>query len=127
MEKSISLTVVFFFFVTFSAFADDNWDGLFDAQFDSKEEELFEELGDMDISELIQIKVTSVSRKEENLSEAAAAIFVITEDDISRSGANSIPDLLRIVPGLHVAQNNNVSWAITARGFNGLFANKLLV
>jgi iron complex outermembrane receptor protein len=61
------------------------------------------------------------------LSEVAAAIFVITQEDIHRSGAANIPDLLRMVPGLDVAQINSNTWAISARGFNLQFANKLLV
>src|SRR4029077_16567006 len=71
--------------------------------------------------------VTSVSKKEQKLSSVAAAIFVITQEDIRRSAATNIPDLLRMVPGLDVAQNNANTWAISARGFNLQFANKLLV
>lgn len=61
------------------------------------------------------------------MSEVAAAIFVITQEDIHRSGAANIPDLLRMVPGLDVAQINSNTWAISARGFNLQFANKLFV
>jgi len=71
--------------------------------------------------------VTSVSKKEQKLSEAAAAIDVITQDDIRRSGATSIPEALRVVPGLQVARLDANKWAVSARGFNGRFANKLLV
>ena len=63
-------------------------------------------------------EVTSVSKKEQKLSQMAAAIFVITQEDIRRSGATNIPDLLRMVPGLDVAQINANTWAISARGFN---------
>ena len=79
------------------------------------------------IEDLMKITVTSVSKKEQTLSRTAAAIFVITAEDIRRSGATSIPDVLRIVPGLDVAQINGSTWAISARGFNQQFSNKLLV
>jgi iron complex outermembrane receptor protein len=79
------------------------------------------------IEELMNIQVTSASRKEQSLSQVAAAIFVITQEDIRRSGALNIPDLLRLVPGLDVGQINASTWAITARGFDLQFANKLLV
>jgi iron complex outermembrane receptor protein len=71
--------------------------------------------------------VTSVSKKEQKLSHTAAVIFVITQEDIRRSGATNIPDLLRMVPGLDVAQVNGSTWAVSSRGFNDEFANKLLV
>src|SRR5262249_32154142 len=57
----------------------------------------------------------------------AAAIFVITQEDIQNSGAINIPDLLRMVPGVYVAQINANTWAITARGLNERFSNELLV
>ena len=79
------------------------------------------------LEDLMNIQVTSVSRREQKLSEVAAAVFVITPDDIRRSGATNIPDLLRIVPGLDVAQIDASTWAISARGFNLQFADKLLV
>jgi len=79
------------------------------------------------IEELMNIQVTSASKKEQKLSEVAAAIFVITPEEIRRSGALNIPDLLRMVPGLDVGQINASTWAISARGFNLQFANKLLV
>lgn len=71
--------------------------------------------------------VTSVSKKKQKLSEAAAAVYVITQDDIRRSGATSIPEALRMVPGLQVARLDANKWAVSSRGFNGRFANKLLV
>lgn len=75
----------------------------------------------------MNIKVTSVSKKEQKMSQAAAAIFVITQEDIRRSGATNIPDLLGMVPRLDVSQINANSWAVAARGFNTQFENKLLV
>jgi iron complex outermembrane receptor protein len=81
----------------------------------------------LSLEELMNYPVTSVSKKEEKLSEAAAAIHVITQEDIRRSGATTIPDALRMVPGMQVAQVDAHGWAISARGFNDVFANKLLV
>jgi iron complex outermembrane receptor protein len=75
----------------------------------------------------MNIDVTSVSKKEQKTSQAAAAIFVISRQDISNSGALNIPDLLRMVPGLDVAQIDSAKWAVSARGFNGQYSNKLLV
>lgn len=85
------------------------------------------DLTQQSIEDLMKIEVTSVSKKEQKLSQVAAAIFVITQQDIGRSGATNIPDLLRMVPGLDVAQINSNTWAISARGFNLQFENKLLV
>ena len=73
------------------------------------------------------MQVTSVSRKSERLSDAAAAIYVITQEDIRRSGATSIPEALRLSPGLEVARQDAHTWAISARGFNDEFASQLLV
>lgn len=81
----------------------------------------------LSIEELMGIEVTTVSRKAEKLSETAAAVYVVTADDIRRTGVTSIPDALRAVPGLDVAHIDANKWAISSRGFNGLFANKLLV
>jgi iron complex outermembrane recepter protein len=84
-------------------------------------------LATMSMQDLMNIEVTSVSKKEQKLSDVAAAIYVITQDDIRRSGAANIPDLLRMVPGMDVAQINANTWAISARGFNHQFSDKLLV
>ncbi|CAN7326744.1 TonB-dependent receptor [Phenylobacterium sp. LjRoot225] len=81
----------------------------------------------LSIDELANIDVSSVSKADQPLSEAAAAIFVITHDDIIRSGAKRLPDMLRLAPNLQVAQVTAASFAITARGFNGTAAGKLLV
>jgi len=85
------------------------------------------ELGDLSIEQLMNESVTSVSKREQKSSQVAAALFVISQEDIRRSGALNIPDLLRMVPGLDVAQINANTWAISARGFNHQFADKLLV
>lgn len=85
------------------------------------------ELKRLSVEQLMQIEVTSVSRKSEKLSQAASAIQVITNEEIRRSGATSIPEALRLAPNLQVAQVGAHQWAITARGFNSATANKLLV
>ena len=85
------------------------------------------DLTELSLEELMNIKITSVSKKPERLADAAAAIFVITQEDIRRSGATSIPEALRMVPGINVARIDSNKWAVTSRGFNGRFANKLLV
>lgn len=87
------------------------------------------DLSRLSIEELAQIKVTSVSKVEQPLSQAAAAVFVITGEAIRRSGANSIPEALRLAPNLQVARLDANTYAITARGFNQSSgtANKLLV
>jgi iron complex outermembrane receptor protein len=84
-------------------------------------------LGDLTIEQLMNVEITSVSKREESLLEAASAIYVITGEDIRRSGVTSIPEALRMAPGIEVARINGNRWAISARGFNGEFANKLLV
>jgi len=75
----------------------------------------------------MNIEVTSASKHAEPLSQASAALYVLTQDDIRRSGVQSIPEALRMVPGLHVAQIDANNWAVSARGFNDRFSNKLLV
>jgi iron complex outermembrane receptor protein len=79
------------------------------------------------IEDLMRLEVTSVSKKERPIGTSPAAVFVLTSEDIRRSGLTSVPELLRLVPGLHVARIDGSKWAVTARGFNGRFANKLLV
>jgi iron complex outermembrane receptor protein len=85
------------------------------------------DLSEASLEQLMNVEVTSVSKKEQKISKVAAAIYVIGREDIRRSGATNIPDLLRMVPGMDVAQTRADDWAISARGFNGVFANKLLV
>ena len=76
---------------------------------------------------LSDIDVTTVSKRSEKASQTAAALYVIRQEDIAKSGAENIPDLLRMVPGLQVAQSGSQNWAVSSRGFDGQFANKLLV
>jgi iron complex outermembrane recepter protein len=85
------------------------------------------DLTKLSMEELMDVEVVSVSKRAEPVSAAAAAIYVITGDDLRRSGATSLPEALRLVPGLEVARIDANKWAVTARGFNGRFANKLLV
>src|SRR5712671_6252788 len=82
---------------------------------------------DLSLDELINIKVTSVSKRETPLEDSPAAIAVLTGDDIARLGMTSVAESLRAVPGMAVARMNANVWAITARGLNNQYANKLLV
>ncbi|HYV30863.1 MAG TPA: Plug domain-containing protein, partial [Candidatus Binatia bacterium] len=86
-----------------------------------------DQLKKLSLEQLMDIEVTSVSKRPEKLSETASAIQVITQEDIHRSGASSLPEALRLASNLEVAQVNSSQWAISARGFNNTSANKLLV
>jgi iron complex outermembrane recepter protein len=81
----------------------------------------------MDVEDLMNVKVTSVSKREQKLYRTAAAVFVINQEDIRRSGATTMPDLLRMVPGVDVQQIDANAWAISIRGFTSRYANKVLV
>jgi iron complex outermembrane recepter protein len=81
----------------------------------------------LSIEELMQIDVTSTARRAEPVGTAAAAVSVITSDDIRRAGVTTIADALALADGVVVARSNNGTWAVTARGFNGSTPNKLLV
>jgi iron complex outermembrane receptor protein len=85
------------------------------------------DIADLSIEELSNIQITSVSRHAERLSDAPAAIFVITGEDIRRSGATRLAEALRLAPNLEVARVSASSYAISARGFNNTIGNKLLV
>lgn len=85
------------------------------------------DLTSFDLEDLMSMEVTSVSKKSERAFEAPAAAFVITSEDIRRSGMRSIPELLRLAPGVQVARLNSSFYSISMRGFNGTFAGKLLV
>lgn len=85
------------------------------------------DLSEFSLEDLMNVHVTSVSKKEQKLSRAGAAVYVITQEDIRRSGANSIPDLLRLAPGVDVKRVDANSWAISIRGFTDRYANKVLV
>jgi len=85
------------------------------------------ELMNLSLEELMEVEVSSVGRKLQKVSEAPAAVYVISQEDIRRSGATSIPEALRLAPGLSVARIDGSSWAVASRGFNGRFLNKLQV
>src|SRR5882672_4898997 len=85
------------------------------------------DLADLSIEELSNIQVTSVSKHAERLADAPASIFVITGEDIRRSGATRLAEALRLAPNLEVARASASSYAISARGFNNTIDNKLLV
>jgi iron complex outermembrane receptor protein len=81
----------------------------------------------LSIEQLMNVEVSSVSKRPERLAQAASAIQVITQEDIRRSGASSLPEALRLATNLQVAQVDSRQWAISARGFSSTTANKLLV
>ena len=85
------------------------------------------DMAELSLEELANIQVTSVSKRSESLSDAAASIFVITGSDIRRAGATSLPEALRLAPNLQVARVDARNYAVTARGFSSPFENKLLV
>ncbi len=85
------------------------------------------ELKAMSLEQLANMEVSIASRTPQSIEKTAAAVFVITSEDIRRSSATDIPELLRMVPGINVAQIDGSHWAVSSRGFNGRFANKLLV
>ncbi|HKQ57012.1 MAG TPA: TonB-dependent receptor [Candidatus Eisenbacteria bacterium] len=93
----------------------------------SSPEKQLGQLKKLSLEQLFDLEVTTVSQKPESLSQTAAAIHVVTQDDIRRMGALNIPEALRNIPGVEVARVNARDYAITARGFNGTVANKLLV
>src|SRR3954469_11250264 len=81
----------------------------------------------MTIEQLLDLDVTSVSRRREKLLAVPSAVQVITAEDVRRAGATSLPEALRLASNLEVAQIDSRQWAITARGFNNVFADKMLV
>ena len=85
------------------------------------------DLTDASLEQLMDIQITSVSKKGERLGKTAASVYVITAEDIHRSGFHTLPEVLRLVPGVQVARTSAGVWAISIRGFNDEFANKLLV
>ncbi len=89
--------------------------------------DLPEDLTELSLEDLMEIEVTSVSKKPQKLANSASAVYVITREDIRRSGVTSIPEALRMAPGVSVTHLNNNIWGISIRGFNSQFANKLLV
>jgi iron complex outermembrane receptor protein len=86
-----------------------------------------QDLSSLSLEDLTRVEVSSVSRKDQELFKTPAAVYVITRDDIRNSGVSSIPELFRIVPGMQVAQAYANEWAVSSRGFNSIFADKMLV
>ena len=85
------------------------------------------QLADFTLEELANVVVTSVSPREERIVDAPASIYVISAEDIRRSGARSLPEALRLAPNLQVARTSASTYAISSRGFNNTIGNKLLV
>lgn len=84
-------------------------------------------VGELSLEDLMQVEVTSVSKKPQRLAHVAASIFVITAEDIRLSGANSIPEALRLAPGVDATRVSGNRWAVSIRGFSDRLANKLQV
>ncbi len=82
---------------------------------------------DFSLGELMSQEVITVARKRQEIGDVAAAIHVVSAEDIARMGVTTLPDALRLVPGVQVAAISNNRWAVSVRGFNGRFANRLLV
>lgn len=85
------------------------------------------DLTEISLEDLMNLQVTSVTRKPQSLSRTGAAVYVITHEDIRRSGRSNIPDLLRMAPGVEVARIDAHTWAISIRGFNYRYSTKVLV
>ena len=82
---------------------------------------------ELSLEELMNIEVTSISKKEESSFTAASAIYVITEEEIKNKGAQNLAEALRGTPGVQVSRRTNNSWEVSIRGFDNLYSNKLLV
>lgn len=93
----------------------------------ARAEQADDDIFNFSLVELGNIQITSVSKKKERLADAAASVFVITTEDLRRTGATSLPEALRLAPNLQVAQTSASGYSISARGFNSSSANKLLV
>ncbi|WP_426991571.1 TonB-dependent receptor plug domain-containing protein [Methylomonas sp. CM2] len=90
-------------------------------------EEAISELKSLSLQALSSSTVAIAAKRSQAVGETPSAVFVVNQEEIRRSGLQSIPEILRRVPGLEVARVDGNHWAITSRGFNGLYANKLLV
>ena len=86
-----------------------------------------EDLLSMDLESLMALEMTTASRKLQPLSRTPTAAHVITREEIRRSGSRSVPEALRLAPGVDVAQISPSQWSVSIRGFGGRYANKLLV
>jgi iron complex outermembrane receptor protein len=86
-----------------------------------------QQLKSLSLEQLGNVKVTTVSKLPEEVWQTPAAIYVMTRDDIRRSGATTIPELLRLIPGVEVARSQSDAWAVGIRGFTSAFSKDLLV
>ena len=84
-------------------------------------------LANLSLEKLLEVEVETVSKHKQLATETAAATTVLTNEDLIRAGVRSLPEALRLVPGINVAQVDASRWAISARGFNGLFADRILI
>ncbi|MGH9862612.1 MAG: TonB-dependent receptor plug domain-containing protein, partial [Candidatus Acidiferrales bacterium] len=100
--------------------------GLAGAQ-EATQEERWRDLTKMSLEELANLEVTTASKKPEKRSEVPAAIYVVTQEDIRRSGATTLADLLRLAPGVQVAQQDSNKWAIGMGGFTSRLARSQMV
>lgn len=117
MKSKIWFLFLFLFFLASPLLAEDQ-------RIQKKSSEDFTQLS---LEDLLNTEIISVSKKKQSLLDAPSAVYVITSEEIRRSGATSIPEALRLAPGLHVGKTNGGAYAISARGFQYEFANKLLV
>src|ERR1035438_1490702 len=85
------------------------------------------DFSNLSLDELASVKITSFTNKEQKLSQVAGSVYVITQEQIARSSLTSVPELLRLAPGIDVAQVNGNQWSVSARGTVGVYSNKLLV
>ena len=85
------------------------------------------DLSELSLEDLMNVEVTTLGKRPQRMSQIPAAVYVITQEEIRRSGVRNIPDALRLVPGVEVAQIENTSWAVSIRGANSISSNKLLV
>lgn len=91
---------------------------------------LSKQLADMPIEQLVNVEVVTINslfKKQTPLEQAPAAVAVVSSDDVRRLGIDEIPEALRLVPGMDVARIDSHEWAVSARGFDAQFANKLLI
>ncbi|HTV07846.1 MAG TPA: TonB-dependent receptor [Candidatus Aquilonibacter sp.] len=95
--------------------------------FDQRPQQSENQLKQLSLAQLGDVEVTTVAKLPEEVWQTPAAVFVLTQDDIRRSGATSIPELLRLVPGVDVAREQSDQWAVGVRGFNSQFSKGLLV
>ena len=85
------------------------------------------DLSELSLEDLLKVRIISAAKKEQDLLQTPAAVYVISAEEIRRSGVTTLPDALRLAPGVEVAQLSSDTWAVSIRGFNAVYANKLLV